>query len=303
VRPLCIGTRGSSLALAQASWVKERIERAHPERPVALRIIKTRGDSFMDAAIANIGGKGVFTKEIEDALLRGEIDLAVHSLKDLPTRLPEHLTIAAVPPREDARDVLVVRGNQTLATLPPASRIGTGSVRRKAQLLHFRPDLVPVPIRGNIDTRLKKLDAGEVDALVLAAAGLKRIGMEERITEYLPDAVCVSAVGQGALGIETRDDGAAGEWLESLHDPAAFAEATAERALLDRLGGGCHVPIGARARAQGGALRMVAMVASVDGRSLCRGEISGQVTEAVALGRRLAEQLLAQGADKLLSLA
>lgn len=299
--PLRIGTRGSALALAQASWVKEQIERAHPVRPVELQIIKTRGDSFLDTTIANIGGKGVFTKEIEDALLNGEIDLAVHSLKDLPTRLPENLIIAAVPSREDARDVLVARGNQTLAALPPASKIGTGSVRRRAQLLHFRSDLVTVSIRGNIDTRLKKLDAGEVDALVLAAAGLKRIGVEDRITEYLPDEVCVSAVGQGALGIETRNDGAS-EWLKFLHDPAAFAEATAERALLDRLGGGCHVPIGARARAEGDALRMVGMVASLDGRSLCRGEISGQAAEAEKLGKRLAEQLLARGADKLLSL-
>lgn len=301
--PLRIGTRGSALALAQASWVKQRIERAHPERPVELRIIKTSGDRVMDMAIANIGGKGVFTKEIEEALLFGAIDLAVHSLKDLPTKLPDGLQLAAVPPREDARDVLVARSRQTLSTLPPGSRLGTGSLSRRAQLLHVRPDLVPTPIRGNIDTRLRKLDAGEVDALVLAAAGLKRLGREDRVGEFLGDEVCVSAAGQGALAVEARDDGSMSEWLKCLHDPGAFAEVTAERALLDRLGGGCHVPIGARARADGAELRLVGVVASLDGNSLCRGEIAGRTAQAAELGRRLAEQLLAKGAEKLLSVS
>jgi hydroxymethylbilane synthase len=302
VTPLRIGTRGSALALAQASWVKQQIERVHPDAGVELRIIKTSGDRFVDTAISNIGGKGVFTKEIEDALLCGQIDLAVHSLKDLPTQLPEGLVIAAVPPREDARDVLVARRKQALSALPPGSKIGTGSLRRRAQLLHFRSELAPVAIRGNIDTRLKKLDAGEVDALVLAAAGLRRLGKEDRIAEFLSDEVCVSAVGQGALGIESRKDGRLGEWARLLHHPETFAEITAERALLDRLGGGCHVPIGARARVEGKGLKMVGIVASLDGASLCRGEIGGEASEAAELGRRLAEQLIAKGADKLLSM-
>ena len=299
---LRIGTRGSALALAQSSWVKQQIEQHRPELQVELRIIKTSGDSFIDTPIPNIGGKGVFTKEIEDALLHGEIDVAVHSLKDLPTMLPKGLMIAAVPQREDARDVLVARQKQTLSALSPGSKVGTGSLRRRAQLLHFRPDLVSTPIRGNIDTRLKKLDDGEVDALVLAAAGLKRIGRGDRIGEFLADDVCVSAAAQGALGIESRDDRSMGEWLGFVHDAATFTEVTAERALLDRLGGGCHVPIGARARVDGTELKMIGMVASLDGSSLCRGEIAGPAADAAELGKRLAERLLEKGAAKFLML-
>ena len=299
--PVRIGTRGSALALAQASWVKQQIQSHEPEREVELRIIKTTGDSFIDTAVQNIGGKGVFTKEIEEALLREEIDLAVHSLKDLPTTLPKGLMIAAVPRREDARDVLVAAPRQTLAALPAGSKVGTGSLRRRAQLLYFRPDLVPTPIRGNIDTRLNKLDRGEVDALILAAAGLKRIGREERVSEFLPDAICVSAVAQGALGIESRDDRSMSQWLSFVHDSATFTEVTAERALLDRLGGGCHVPIGARARVEGSALTMIAVVADLDGSSLCRGEIAGPAVNADQLGKQLAEQLLAKGAEKILA--
>ena len=300
--PLRIGTRGSALALAQSSWVKQQIEQHRPELQVELRIIKTSGDSFIDTPIPNIGGKGVFTKEIEDALLHGEIDVAVHSLKDLPTMLPKGLMIAAVPQREDARDVLVARQKQTLSALSPGSKVGTGSLRRRAQLLHFRPDLVSTPIRGNIDTRLKKLDDGEVDALVLAAAGLKRIGRGDRIGEFLADDVCVSAAAQGALGIESRDDRSMGEWLGFVHDAATFTEVTAERALLDRLGGGCHVPIGARARVDGTELKMIGVVASLDGSSLCRGEIAGPAADAAELGKRLAERLLEKGAAKFLML-
>jgi hydroxymethylbilane synthase len=303
VTPIRIGTRGSALALAQASWVKQQIERQHPECEVELRIIKTSGDSFIDTAIDNIGGKGVFTKEIEEALLLREIDLAVHSLKDMPTALPKGLMIAAVTRREDARDVLVARQGQTLSTLLPGSKIGTGSLRRRAQLVYFRPDLVPAAIRGNIDTRLKKLDDGEFDALVLAAAGLKRIDREDRIAEFLADDICVSAAGQGALGVESRDDGSMREWLGFVHDAATATEVTAERALLDRLGGGCHVPIGARARVEGTALKMTAVVAALDGNSLCRGEIAGLAAGAAELGKRLAEQLLAKGADRFLVLS
>ena len=298
---LRIGTRGSALALAQASWVKRQVEEHEPSLAVELRVIKTSGDRFLDTPIQNIGGKGVFTKEIEDALLRQEIDLAVHSLKDLPTRLPLGLALAAIPAREEARDVLVTRDGSTLAELPATARVGTGSLRRRAQLLHYRSDLSVLALRGNIDTRLKKLDAGEFDALVMAAAGLRRIGRADRIGEYLADEICVSAVAQGALGLEARSDGNVRERLAFLNDTATCAEIAAERALLDRLNGGCHVPIGARARVAGEQISMIGVVASPDGKNLCRSEILGSVKEAADLGKRLAEQLLERGAGQLLA--
>jgi len=298
---LRIGTRGSALALAQASWVKRQVEEHEPSLAVELRVIKTSGDRFLDTPIQNIGGKGVFTKEIEDALLRQEIDLAVHSLKDLPTRLPLGLALAAIPAREEARDVLVTRDGSTLAELAAAARVGTGSLRRRAQLLHYRSDLSVLALRGNIDTRLKKLDAGEFDALVMAAAGLRRIGRADRIGEYLADEICVSAVAQGALGLEARSDGNVPERLAFLNDAATCAEIAAERALLDRLNGGCHVPIGARARVAGEQISMIGVVASPDGKNLCRSEIFGSVKEAADLGERLAEQLLERGAGQLLA--
>ena len=298
---LRIGTRGSALALAQASWVKRQIEEHEPSLAVELRVIKTSGDRFLDTPIQNIGGKGVFTKEIEDALIRQEIDLAVHSLKDLPTRLPLGLALAAIPAREEARDVLVTRDGSTLAELAAAARVGTGSLRRRAQLLHYRSDLSVLALRGNIDTRLKKLDAGEFDALVMAAAGLRRIGRADRIGEYLADEICVSAVAQGALGLEARSDGNVRERLAFLNDAATCAEIAAERALLDRLNGGCHVPIGARARVAGEQISMIGVVASPDGKNLCRSEIFGSVKEAADLGKRLAEQLLERGAGQLLA--
>lgn len=296
-----IGSRGSMLALAQANWVKQQLMRRYADLEVDLTIIKTRGDQFIDRAIDAIGGKGVFTREIEEALLRKDIDIAVHSMKDLPTELPAGLAIAAVPVREDARDVLVSRNRQGLKALPRGARLATGSLRRQAQLLHCRADLSLVPIRGNIDTRLSKLDAGEADALVMAAAGLKRIGRAERVTEYLPDEVCVSAVAQGALGIEARDDGAMVALLAFLHDAGTNAEVAAERALLERLGGGCHVPVGARARVEGDTLRMIGVVASPNGKSLCKGIIEGKSTIAREIGRRLAEQLLKNGGAKILT--
>ena len=298
---LSLGTRGSALALAQAAWVKRRIEAHDAAFSVEIRIIKTSGDRVLDAPIQTIGGKGVFTKEIEEALLRSEIDFAVHSLKDLPTRLADGLALAAVPQREDARDVLVARGATNLAGLATGARIGTGSLRRRAQLLHHRSDLAVLAVRGNIDTRLKKLDAGEFDALVMAAAGLRRIGRAERIDEFLSDAVCVSAAGQGALAIETRADGAARDRLAFLNDAASAAEVAAERAMLDKLGGDCRVPIGARARCAGGNLSMVGVVASPDGRQICRDEIFGTTATASELGTKLAEKLLAKGAGQWLA--
>jgi len=296
-----IGSRGSALALAQSTWVKQRIEGRYPDLRVELSIIKTRGDRFVDRPIAAVGGKGVFTKEIEDALLNHTIDLAVHSMKDLPTALPAGLEIAAVPAREDARDALVTNSGLKLAELARGARIATGSLRRQAQLLHHRADLVVTPMRGNVDTRLRKLDDGEADGLIMAAAGLKRIGRAERIGEFLPDEVCLSAVAQGALAIEGRDDGVLGDLLSFLHDAASAAETAAERALLRRLSGGCHVPIGARARAAGRSLEMAAVVASPDGATLCKAKLAGRIEDAETLGERLAEALLQQGADKILA--
>lgn len=298
---LRIGSRGSTLALAQSNWVKARLIENNPEIEVELRIIKTSGDRLIDTPIQDLGGKGVFTKEIEEALLRGEIDLAVHSMKDLPPRLPQGLIIAAMPKREDPRDVLVTRAKSSLAGLPLGATIGTGSLRRRAQLLHSRRDLSIVPLRGNVDTRLRKLDEGQVEALVMAAAGLKRIGRADRIGEYLADEVCVSAVAQGALGIESQKASPVREHVAFLHDPATYTEVVAERALLERLGGDCHVPIGARARLAGAELKLVGVVAGADGRHLCRSEMSGAAGASAELGRRVAEDLLRQGAGKLLA--
>ena len=298
---LRIGSRGSTLAFAQSTWVKQQIESRYPDLQVEMSIIKTSGDRFIDRPIAAVGGKGVFTKEIEDALLNRTIDIAVHSMKDLPTELPDSLAIVAVPVREDARDVLVTQRGLRLADLPSGARLATGSLRRQAQLLRHRGDLVIAPIRGNVDTRLRKLDDGEADGLIMAAAGLKRIGRAERIGEYLPDEICVSAVAQGALAIEARADGALREMLVFLHDSLAEAETVAERALLRRLSGGCHVPIGARARAAGDVLTMIAIVASPDGVTLCQAKLTGDTRDAEKLGERLAEELLQQGADKILA--
>ena len=295
-----IGTRGSALALAQSHWVKARIEENDPGVEVELRIIKTSGDRLIDTPIPDLGGKGVFTKEIEEALLRGDIDLAVHSMKDLPPDLPEDLIIAAVSQREDARDVLVTRNRRALADLPPGATIGTGSLRRRAQLLHCRRDLSIVPLRGNVDTRLRKLDDGQVEALVMAAAGLKRIGRSDRIVEYLADEICVSAVAQGALGIESQRKSTVRDHVAFLHDPATCTEVAAERALLERLGGDCHVPIGARGRLSGVELKLVSVVAGIDGMRLCRSEMSGPAGAAAELGRRVAEDLLRRGAGELL---
>ena len=301
MRSIRLGSRGSTLALAQAHWVKARIEERRPESKVDLVVIKTSGDRFMDASLQAIGGKGLFTKEIEDALLRNEIDLAVHSLKDLPTEMAQGLALVAVPEREDARDVLVTRERTSLDRLPPGARIGTGSLRRRAQLLYHRPELSVVGIRGNVDTRLKKLDAGEFDALVMAAAGLKRIGRGDRIVEFLPSEICVSAVAQGALGLQARANDASNEEWSFLHHAPTAAEVAAERSFLSRLGGGCQVPVGARAVVAGDAITMVGIVASPDGKSLKRGERSGKFVDAVKLGVELAEELLRAGADRILA--
>lgn len=294
-----LGTRGSTLALAQAHWVKAQIE-ARSDNVVELSIIKTSGDRFVDAAIQSIGGKGVFTKEIEDALLNQAIDLAVHSMKDLPTELPDGLAIIAVPEREDPRDVLVTANGWPLDKLAAGAKLGTSSLRRQAQLLHYRGDLAMLPLRGNVDTRLKKLDAGEVDGLVMAAAGLKRIGREERITQYLAPSLCVSAVAQGALGLEARVDSALRQALGFLHHAETHRCVLAERAFLRRLKGGCHVPVGGHATVAGGQLTLVGVVARPDGKACHRGEMVGSVDAPEKLGEQLADRLLAAGATEIL---
>ena len=296
---LKIGSRGSALALAQAEWVRRKLEERGLN--VEIIVIKTSGDRFVDGPIQSLGGKGSFTKEIEDALLSGEIDLAVHSMKDLPTQLPDGLAIAAVPVREDARDVLVSRKNIPLKALPDGARLGTGSLRRRSQILNYRSDLAVVPIRGNVDTRLKKLFEQGLDAIVLAAAGLKRLDREDRITEYLTPNICLSAVAQGALAIETRDDKPSRQSVAFLHHHASFVEVTAERAFLRKLGGGCHVPVAARALIDGELLNLSGMVAEPDGHRLCRGQIAGSTGQPGALGTELAERLIREGAEEMLA--
>jgi hydroxymethylbilane synthase len=296
-----IGTRGSALAMAQTNWVKRKLEERYSELRVEVVTIKTSGDRFLNAPMKAIAGKGIFVKEIEEALLRKEIDLAVHSMKDLPTEMTAGLTIAAIPEREDARDVLVSVADRQLKNLRTGAKIGTGSLRRQAQILHFRSDLSVVPIRGNVDTRLRKMDAGEVDGLVMAAAGLKRLGLEMRITEYLAEEICLGAVAQGALGLETREDDAAGGLLAFLRHAPTTLEVQAERAFLARLGGGCQLPVGARAWAARDGLRLAAVIAQPNGRKVFREESEGRAEEAESLGTALAERLLSLGADNVLN--
>jgi hydroxymethylbilane synthase len=301
VRELVIGTRGSKLALWQAEWVHARLRELEPGLPVSLKRIKTTGDKILDTPLAAIGGKGLFVKEIEDALLRGEIDLAVHSLKDVPTHLPEGLEILSIPEREDPRDALISRDGTTLARLKAGARIGTSSLRRQAQLLNVRPDLSIQILRGNLDTRLRKLAAGEYDGIILAAAGLRRLGWTDRVTEYLAPEVCLPAIGQGALALEGRaDDAFVREVAARLEHRPTRTAVTAERALLERLEGGCQVPIAAYATIEGDVLTVNALVAGVNGRRLIRDSIQGSVNEAHRLGTTLAERLLARGGDEIL---
>jgi len=296
-----IGTRGSALALAQAGWVRRKLEEAYPGLKVQTIKIKTSGDRFLTSPIKAIEGKGIFVKEIEDALLQEKIDLAVHSMKDLPTEIPAGLTITAITEREDPRDALVSADQRLLNDLPAGSKVGTGSLRRQTQILHHRPDLVVVPIRGNVETRLKKLDRGEVDGLVMAVAGLKRIGHQDRISEYLSLDVCLNAVAQGALGLETRDGDPVNQMVAFLHHDPSATEVLAERAFLGRLGGGCQIPVGARGYVEGDRIKLMGVVGDASGKRLVRGEVEGNAEDAESLGEELAERLLSQGADELLN--
>ncbi|MBK8481402.1 MAG: hydroxymethylbilane synthase [Proteobacteria bacterium] len=296
-----IGTRGSALALWQARHIADRLRALRPGLEVRLQVIKTQGDKLLDVPLAQVGGKGLFVKELEDALLRREVDLAVHSIKDVPATLPAGLELTAIPTREDPRDAIVSR-HGGLAALPEGARVGTASLRRRCQLLAARPDLTIALLRGNVDTRLRRLDEGAFDAIVLAAAGLKRLGFGARIAECL-DPPWLPAIGQGALGIETRcDDAATVALLRPLHDEATACCVRAERALLARLGGGCQVPIGGHATRVGAhELRLAALVGHPTGQPIFRAERSGPVAAGEALGEALAEDLLAAGAAAVLA--
>ncbi len=293
---LRIGSRGSQLALWQARRIQQRLEQMG--EACRIEVIKTTGDKITDVPLAQVGSKGLFTKEIEEALLEGCVDLAVHSLKDLPTELPRGLTIAAIAEREDPRDAVV---GARLGDLPGGARVGTSSLRRAAQLKALRPDLTIEPLRGNLDTRLRKLEEGRYDAIVAACAGLKRLGWEHRIAEVLEPRVMCPAVGQGALAVETREDGGS-VWAvcRRLDDPGARAAVTAERAVLRALGGGCQVPLGACGRVADGILHLEAVVAAPDGSRLIRLEESGPAAEAERIGMRVGRRLLEAGADHIL---
>jgi hydroxymethylbilane synthase len=298
---LILGTRGSKLALHQSEWFQSRIHAVMPDVQVTLRKIQTSGDKIVDVPLAKIGGKGLFVKEIEEALLAGEIDLAVHSMKDVPAQLPKGLEILCVPPREDARDALISRDGRSFKDLPQGATIGTASLRRQAQLLNARPDLRIVMLRGNLDTRLRKLKEGQFDAIVLAAAGLHRLAWAHEITEYLDPSVSLPAIGQGALGIEGRsDDQFVRSVLDRLNDRATATTVTAERAFLARLEGGCQVPIAAYATLSDGQVMLDGLVAGVDGKTVLRDRIQGSSQDTHALGVQLAERLLARGGDKIL---
>lgn len=289
---LVVGTRGSKLALAQTNLVVEALRAAHPELDVRVQVIRTEGDRDPRTSLTELGGRGVFVKELEEALLMGEIDAAVHSLKDVPSELPLGLVIAAVPERADPRDAVVSRSGKPLEALPKGARVGTGSARRAAQLLALRPDARPEDIRGNVDTRLRRLDQGAYDAIIVAAAGLSRLGLRSRAAELLDPEVMTPAVGQGALAVEARSsDDFALEVLRALDHAPTRVCVEAERAFLRRLGAGCRFPVGALADLEDGALRIRGAIAEQPGAPVIRGELRGDPEERERLGAKLAEEL------------
>ncbi len=298
---LTIGTRGSKLALWQSEYIGARVAEI-TGLPVEIKIIKTTGDKILDVPLAKVGGKGLFTKEIEVELEAGTVDLAVHSMKDVPTALPEGLVIAAMPQRVDPRDAIVSGAGYTLATLPAGGRVGTSSLRRVAQVRALRPDVEIVDVRGNLDTRMRKAENGEVDAVILAAAGITRMGWADRITHYIPTAQMVSAVGQGAIGVEIRESD---EFMADVCRRLAHADTmtcvSAERVVMSTLEGGCQVPIGAYARLDDGLLVMDAVVGSVDGKRILRDHMEGVATDPEGLGRKMVARLLDLGAAEILA--
>ncbi len=301
-RKITIGTRGSKLALWQTELVKRKLLEIFPELEFEVKIIKTKGDKILNSPLSKIGDKGIFTREIETELLKGEIDIAVHSLKDLPTKLPNGLTIGAVLEREDVRDVLISKGNLKLSELPQNSTIATSSLRRKAQLLNFRADFNFVDIRGNIDTRFKKFDESNWNGMVLAYAGVKRMGYTDRVSELIPTDIILPAVGQGAIAVEVReDDIETFEIVRKINHIETELATKAERALLKHLEGGCQIPIGAFALISDGKIKLSAMISNLDGTSLIRDSIEGDVNSDIEkIGIELAERLLEQGGAKIL---
>lgn len=298
-----VGTRGSKLALTQTNAVIESLKKAAPDVQVEICVIKTSGDIMQDVSLLQIGGQGVFVKEIEEALLSGSIDLAVHSMKDVPGDIPEGLTFAAILPREDVRDVLVSRGKIKFEFLPKGAKIGTGSLRRGAQIKSILPDVNIVPLRGNIDTRLKKIETENLTGVILAAAGMKRLGYVETISQFLPIELMLPAVGQGALGLQVRKkDTMLAAYCARLNHVTTAAEVTAERSYLRALGGGCRLPIAAYGLLEGKRLTLEGLVAAPDGTSVIRDKVWGELDEAEDMGRRLADMIMEKGGRKLLDL-
>ena len=305
---VCIGTRGSKLALWQAEWVKSEIQHLHPEIEISFIKIKTTGDMILDVPLAKIGGKGLFVKEIEEAILRHKVDMAVHSMKDVPTELPEGLHLAAICRREDPRDALITKVQsskfkvQSFKDLPHGATVGTSSLRRLCQLKNIRPDLKIVQLRGNLDTRIRKLDEGQFDAIIVAVAGVKRLGLAYRITEILEPEICLPAIGQGAIGIECRvDDKVINTILGALNHQETSISVRAERALLRKLGGGCQVPIAAYARIEDGRVIMDGLVGSITGERVIKSHAEGKLEDHERLGTNLAEDLLSRGAKEILA--
>jgi hydroxymethylbilane synthase len=301
---IVIATRGSALALWQAEHVKARLIAVSPELEVTFNVIKTQGDKILDVPLAKVGGKGLFVKEIEQALIDETADIAVHSMKDVPAELEPGLVLAAVSKREVPWDALCARAPVTVQTLPHGAKVGTSSMRRQCQLLAIRPDLQIAMLRGNVPTRIKKLDDGEFDAIILAAAGLMRLGLGDRITQLLPIEISIPACAQGVLGLETRDqDFLTGELIRrAIHDPAEERRIAAERAFLARMGGSCQTPLAAHAMdREDGGLRIVGMCGMPDGSKILRAEIGGPAADAELLGQKLGDDLMAQGAEAILA--
>jgi len=302
MKPVKIGTRSSALALWQTNWVKSRLKSIFPRREFEIVHIKTQGDRVTDVPLEQLGGDGVFVKQIEIALLDGEIDLAVHSMKDLPTDLPDGLTIGAIPARANPADVLISKNHLNFLDLPPGAKVGTGSLRRRAQLLHARSDLAIKDIRGNVDTRLSKLKSEDLDAIILAAAGVERLGYDDSVTQQFSYDICLPAVGQGALCIEIRgDDNEVHDIVKSIDHLETALAVKAERALLRRLGGGCHVPIASLGTIESDGLHLAGLVADPDGQKLIRSHISGNQNVPELIGECLAENLLDMGAKSILN--
>jgi len=298
---LIIGSRGSGLALWQANWIKSQLEELHSGLQVDITIIKTSGDKIHDVPLTKIGGKGLFVKEIEEALLRRDVDIAVHSMKDVPMKLPYELEISVVTERENPFDALISKDNIQLDDLPKNAKIGTGSLRRSSQLLKYRPDLKIVPLRGNIDTRIKKLDSEGLDAIILAAAGLRRMGWADKITQVIPAEIILPAMGQGTVGIETRQhDPNVFEAIMALDHEETHLALDAERAFVDVLEGGCQVPIGAYATLDEKTITLSGLVASLDGKTIYQASKQRPLAEAKQLGQELGKEILAMGADKIL---